>query len=89
MAFHRPWRRVGLLVAAFVGALALAACGGLGEENDDSGGAGGKVALSFLVDNSEQTLTPAKALASAFHAKNPNITIKVETRPQGPTATTW
>src|SRR5258708_5782143 len=83
MAFDRPWRRVGVLVAAFVGALALAACGGLGESKDDGGGAGGKVTLSFLVDNSDQTLKPAQALASAFHAKNPDITVKVETRPQG------
>jgi raffinose/stachyose/melibiose transport system substrate-binding protein len=83
MAFDRPWRRVGVLVAALVGALALAACGGLGESKDDGGGAGGKVTLSFLVDNSEQTLKPAQALVSAFHAKNPNITVKVETRPQG------
>jgi raffinose/stachyose/melibiose transport system substrate-binding protein len=84
MAFNWPWRRVGVLVVAFVGALGLAACGGLGESNKDSGGgAGGKVSLSFLVDNSEQSLKPAQALASAFHAKNPDITINVQTRPQG------
>jgi raffinose/stachyose/melibiose transport system substrate-binding protein len=41
------------------------------------------VSLSFLVDNSEQSLKPAQALASAFHAKNPDITINVQTRPQG------
>ena len=39
--------------------------------------------ISFLVDNSEQTLTPATAVVKAFMAKNPNITVKVETRPQG------
>ena len=39
--------------------------------------------ISWLVDNSEQTLKPAEALAKAFTAKNPNITVKIETRPQG------
>jgi raffinose/stachyose/melibiose transport system substrate-binding protein len=62
----------------------LAACGSLGESGEDDGeGAGGKVTLSWLVDNSEQTLKPAEALAKAFTAKHPDITIKVETRPQG------
>ena len=66
-----------------VAALALAACGGLGETDDDSADENGKVTISFLVDNSEQTLTPANAVVKAFMAKNPNITVKVETRPQG------
>ena len=86
MAFRRPRRWVGALVLAFAGSLALAACGGLGETDNGgggSGGGGGNVTLSFLVDNSEQTLKPAQALVAAFHARNPNITIKVETRPQG------
>jgi raffinose/stachyose/melibiose transport system substrate-binding protein len=85
MTSQRSWRWLALLAATG----ALAACGGFG--NDDNGGGGnastsGKgqaVTLSWLVDNSEQTLTPAKALAAAFHAKNPNVTIKIETRPQG------
>jgi raffinose/stachyose/melibiose transport system substrate-binding protein len=84
MTRQRTWRWLALLAATG----ALAACGGFG--NDDSGGGGGAssgsgqaVTLSWLVDNSEQTLAPAKALASAFHAKNPNVTIKIETRPQG------
>ena len=73
--------------ALFAATGALAACGGFG--GDDSGGGGGgggakgAVTLSWLVDNSEQSVTPAKALAAAFHAKNPNVTIKIETRPQG------
>lgn len=82
MVFHGSWRRAGMFVAACAASLALAACGGLGE-SEDQGGEGGKVTLSFLVDNSEQTLKPANALASAFKAKNPDITVKVETRPQG------
>jgi raffinose/stachyose/melibiose transport system substrate-binding protein len=78
------WQRLVPLLAA---TCALAACGGFG--NDDSSGGGGAgggngaVTLSWLVDNSEQSLKPAQALAAAFHAKNPNINVKVATRPQG------
>ena len=70
---------VALLAAASV----LAACGGLGETGDEGSDENGKVTISWLVDNSEQTLKPAEALAKAFTAKNPNITVKIETRPQG------
>ena len=37
----------------------------------------------FLVDNAEETVKTAEALAKAFTAKNPDITVKVETRPGG------
>jgi len=80
MVRSRLWR-AGVLALLVVGGV-VAGCG------DDSGGGGGsssneKVTLSFLVDNGEPTVKAAQALAGAFHAKNPNITIKVETRPQG------
>jgi raffinose/stachyose/melibiose transport system substrate-binding protein len=67
-------------LALLAAALAFAACGGLGETG---AGADGKVTLSWLVDNSEQTLKPAEALAAAFSAKHPDIAIQLETRPQG------
>jgi len=70
---------VALLAAASV----LAACGGLGETADEGSDENGKVTISWLVDNSEQTLKPAEALGKAFTASNPNITVKIETRPQG------
>jgi raffinose/stachyose/melibiose transport system substrate-binding protein len=62
--------------------LALGACsaGSLGS-SDDSGG--GKVGLTFLVDNGPETVKIGEQLAKDFSAKNPDITIKVETRPQG------
>ena len=65
------------------GSMALTACsaGSLGS-SDDKGG-DGKVTLSFLVDNAEQTVKTANQLAKDFTAKNPDITIKVETRPAG------
>jgi raffinose/stachyose/melibiose transport system substrate-binding protein len=54
--------------------------GSLGSSDDSSGG---KVSLSFLVDNAEQTVKTANQLAKDFTAKNADITIKVETRPAG------
>ncbi|GAA2042987.1 sugar-binding protein MsmE [Agromyces tropicus] len=58
--------------------LALAGCSAGDSESD-----GGAVELSFLVDNGESTVATAEALADAFHEENPDITITVETRPQG------
>jgi len=76
--------KAGVLAAVITTALALAGCsaGSLGSSDDDSAG-GGKVALSFLVDNADQTVKTANQLAKDFNAKNPDITVKVETRPAG------
>jgi raffinose/stachyose/melibiose transport system substrate-binding protein len=75
-------RRTGVLAVAAVTSLALGACsaGSLGSSDSDSGG---KVTLSFLFDNSEDTVKAGEGLAKDFMAKNPNITIKTETRPGG------
>jgi raffinose/stachyose/melibiose transport system substrate-binding protein len=69
------------LAAVAAAALVLSGCsaGSLGSSSDDSG----KVSLTFLVDNAEQTVKTADQLAKDFSAKNPTIAIKVETRPQG------
>jgi raffinose/stachyose/melibiose transport system substrate-binding protein len=86
MAFRKPRRRIAALVVVFAGSLALAACGGLGETDNGGGGGddgGGNVTLSFLVDNNPANVKLADGLAAAFHNRNPNITIKVNTRPQG------
>jgi raffinose/stachyose/melibiose transport system substrate-binding protein len=76
-------RRLGALVAVAVGALALSACGAgsLGSSSGDS--SGGKVTLTFLVDNAETTISTANQLAKDFSAKNPSISIKVDSRPGG------
>jgi raffinose/stachyose/melibiose transport system substrate-binding protein len=76
----RLWRAGVLAIVVIAGV--VVGCGG---GDDGGGGSGGneKVTLSFLVDNSDQGLKPAQGVADAFHAKNPNITIKIETRPQG------
>ncbi|WP_433291721.1 ABC transporter substrate-binding protein [Actinoplanes sp. CA-030573] len=65
------------------GSMALAACsaGSLGSSDDS--GSGGKVSISYLVDNQQETVKVANQLVKDFTAKNPDITIKVETRPQG------
>jgi raffinose/stachyose/melibiose transport system substrate-binding protein len=75
-------RRLGALVAVAVGALALSACSA-GSLGSNSGSSGGKVTLSFLADNTETSQAQAKGLAQAFTAKNPDITVNVESRPGG------
>ena len=71
------------LAALAACSLALSACsaGSLGDS--DSGGEGGKVELSFLVGNGEQDVKTAEQLVKDFSAKNPDITLKIEARPQG------
>ncbi|MFI5897708.1 ABC transporter substrate-binding protein [Actinoplanes sp. NPDC051513] len=75
-------RHIALSLLASV-SLALTGCsaGSLGS-SDDSGG-DGKVSLSFLVDNAQETVKIANQLGKDFTAKNPNITISVEQRPAG------
>jgi raffinose/stachyose/melibiose transport system substrate-binding protein len=70
------------LLLLAVTSLALSACsaGSLGSSDDEGGG---KVTLAFLVDNSSDTVRIGEQLARDFTAANPDITVKVETRPQG------
>lgn len=71
-----------ILAAVAATSLALTGCsaGSLGSSEDEGGG---KVTLSFLSDNQQETVKLAEGLAKDFTAKNPAITINVETRPQG------
>lgn len=64
-------------VAALVAATGLVLAGCSAPSDD------GPVTLSFLVDNTELTLTSAQALVDAFEADNPDIKIEIETRPGG------
>ncbi|TWD84249.1 carbohydrate ABC transporter substrate-binding protein (CUT1 family) [Kribbella amoyensis] len=70
------------LAVVAAGSLALTACsaGSLGS-SDDSGG--GSVEITYLITNQEQDLKEAEQLAKDFHAKYPDLTVKVETRPAG------
>jgi raffinose/stachyose/melibiose transport system substrate-binding protein len=80
----RPGGR-GLAAGAVVAAwsLALTACsaGSLGSSDDEGGS--GAVTITYLTTNQDQDLKTAQQLAKDFTAKNPNITVKVETRPGG------
>lgn len=62
-----------------IGSLAACSSGG----SADTGSSGGKVQISYLVDNSTATAVTTKALVSAFEKANPDITVKVDTKPQG------
>lgn len=71
-----------LALATAVGT--LSACSGIGSSGGGGGGgSGGSTSLSFLVDNSDAAVKTANAMATAFHAANPSITVNVQTRPQG------
>jgi raffinose/stachyose/melibiose transport system substrate-binding protein len=80
MRFANSRRPVSLLAAMVACILALSACsaGSLGSSDE-----GGGTTLTFLVDNADASLKPAQGLAEAFHAKNPDITVQVQTRPGG------
>jgi raffinose/stachyose/melibiose transport system substrate-binding protein len=84
MRFTKKAGRSRALVAlAAASTLFAAGCqaGSLSGGSDE--GAEGGVTLTFLVDNSDDTVRAAEAVANAFHSANPDITIKLETRPGG------
>jgi raffinose/stachyose/melibiose transport system substrate-binding protein len=76
-------RRTGVLAVAAVTSLALGACSAGSLGSSDSSSSGDKVALSFYVGNSEDGVRTAEQVSKDFTAKNPNITVKVETHPEG------
>ncbi|MDX6252859.1 MAG: raffinose/stachyose/melibiose transport system substrate-binding protein [Kribbellaceae bacterium] len=77
----RPRSR-GLVAFAAACTLALTACsaGSLGSSDKASAGS---VAITYLIGNQEQDLKEANQLTKDFTAKNPGITIKLDTRPAG------
>jgi raffinose/stachyose/melibiose transport system substrate-binding protein len=78
---QRGLRRRGLIVGAAVAvaALALTGCTSSG----GNGSSGGKVKISYLVDNAPATQATAKKFVAAFEKANPNITVTIEQKPQG------
>jgi raffinose/stachyose/melibiose transport system substrate-binding protein len=83
-------RRGVLAAAAFAaGALLLSACGSTGSGDPSSSASesasesAAPVEITYLVDNGEVSVTTAKAIVAAFQTANPNITVTVDTRPQG------
>ncbi|MEU8222299.1 ABC transporter substrate-binding protein [Kribbella sp. NPDC048915] len=63
--------------------LTLSACsaGSLGSSEDAGGG--GAVEITYLTTNQDQDIKEAEQLAKDFHAKYPEITVKVDSRPGG------
>ena len=85
MSFLKQGRRA-LVVGLTAGALTLTACsaGSLGTSSGSgSPGAATNVEISYLVDNAENTVKTANAVAAAFNATGSGVTVKVETRAQG------
>ena len=74
-------RPIALAVIA-AGSLLLSACsaGSLGSSDGEDGG---KVTLTLMFNNTPETIASGESVAKAFSAKNPDITIKVESRPGG------
>ena len=75
-------RRGGLAVATLVaGSLSLSACsaGSLGSNDGDSG----KTQITFLTNNDPNNVTIAEAVIPAFEKANPDIDVKLDTRPGG------
>ena len=72
--------------AAMAGALLLAACGAgsLGSSGSGSGsGQGGRTQITFLTTNDPANVKIANAVVKAFEADNPDIDVKLDSRPGG------
>ena len=76
-------RRTGVLAVAAVTSLAMGACSAGSLGSSDSNSSGGKVSLTYYVGNSENSVRTADQVTKDFMAKNPNITVKVESHPEG------
>jgi raffinose/stachyose/melibiose transport system substrate-binding protein len=71
-------RSCGFGVTIAIAGAALAACGSGGD-----GGSGGKAEIGYLVVNRPSATTPTQALIKAFELANPDITVKMDTFPEG------
>jgi raffinose/stachyose/melibiose transport system substrate-binding protein len=80
-------RRLALVALGAASALFTAGCGAgsLGSSEPASDGEGGAASttITFSTGTTESDVAAAKAVIKAFSAKNPNITIKHDTRPGG------
>ena len=82
---HPAPRRGVALALGTVSAIALTACGAgsLGSSDEDQGGEGGGVSITYLTDSAENTVAAAEGVIEAFEAANPDISVELETRPGG------
>ena len=76
-------RHPSVMAVAAVATLALSACSAGDLGSSDSDGGGGKVELTYSVGNSEASVRSAEQVTKDFMAKNPDITVKIEPRPEG------
>lgn len=72
-----------MLLALLAGCVAPTATAPAAEDASGAEAAAEPVTLTYLVDDSEANQASAKALADAYMAANPNVTIVVESRPGG------
>lgn len=79
MRFGTSRRGAVAIVFLAAGALSLSACGGLGGSGDSSSGN----EISFLTNNDPNNVKIAEAAIKAFEKANPDITVKLDTRPGG------
>lgn len=85
MKFTRTARRGFALVAAgTASAMIFAGCspGDLGS-SEGGGASAGAVTITYLVGQDDPVVKSANAVIEAFKASNPDITIKLDTRPTG------
>jgi raffinose/stachyose/melibiose transport system substrate-binding protein len=88
--------RLATVATAAVAMVTLAACGSSGSSSSSASAsaagsdtasapsaAGAKTELTLLVDNGETTVKAAKAEIEAFQKANPDVTVKLNTKPQG------
>jgi raffinose/stachyose/melibiose transport system substrate-binding protein len=85
MRFGSSGRSRGAAVALIAGSLALAACSAGSLGSSDSGGStpGAKTQITFLTNNDPNNIKTANAVIKAFQTDNPDITVKLDTRPGG------
>jgi raffinose/stachyose/melibiose transport system substrate-binding protein len=81
-----PFLLILIVVSLVAGCAAVPAqapaAGGAAQSTEAAAGTA-PVAMTYLVDDSQNSQDLAKALADAYMAKNPNVTITVESRPGG------
>ena len=74
--------RIAITALAVTGLVTLGACSNSSGSSGGSSG-GGQTELSLLTDNADTTVSAAKSVIAAFEKANPNIKVKLETRPGG------
>ncbi|HEY5821622.1 MAG TPA: carbohydrate ABC transporter substrate-binding protein [Propionibacteriaceae bacterium] len=83
MTYIKSARR-GIALVAMAAAATLVASGcSAGSLGSSDGGEAGGTTITYLVDNSDPAVKAGNAMIEAFKATNPEITIKLDTRPGG------